>query len=144
MNQKNIVFVTRKAYFTAAHKLFNPNWSIQKNEEVFGKCANHNWHGHNFDLYVTIKGEPDSETGFVMDLKQLKKLIDLEIIQKFDHKNINTEVEMLKGKMASIENIIIAIWNTLSPLLPKEVLMHKLFLKETESNFCEYYGPEVS
>lgn len=140
---KPVVFVTRKAQFNAAHKLYNPNWSEEKNNEVFGKCANKNWHGHNFDLYVTIKGRPHQDTGFVMDLKKLKTLIEENVIEKLDHKNLNLDVEMLKGEFPSIENIVIAIWNVLTPLLPENAKLHQLRLWETERNYVDYYGPDI-
>ena len=138
-----MVHVTRVESFNAAHKLWNENWSEEKNHEVFGKCANKNWHGHNFDLYVTIKGRPHEDTGFVMDLKKLKILIEENVVEKLDHKNLNLDVEMLKGEFPSIENIIIAIWNVLSPLLPENAKLHQLRLWETERNYVDYYGPDI-
>jgi 6-pyruvoyltetrahydropterin/6-carboxytetrahydropterin synthase len=135
----NLLFITRKEHFNAAHKLFNPNWTDEKNEAVFGKCANKNWHGHNFDLYVTIKGYPDPDTGFVMDLKVLKKVIHTQVIEPLDHKNINEDVEFMKGKMASIENLAVAIWKQIAPELVNCEL-HCIKLYETESNYVEYYG----
>ena len=112
-----MIYVTRKLHFNAAHKLYNPNWSEEKNIEVFGKCANSNWHGHNFDLYVTVKGTPNPETGFVIDLKVLKDLVEEKIISKIDHRNINLDVDFMAGQMASIENLAIAIWNELNPFI---------------------------
>ena len=104
MNEiKGLVYVTRKLHFNAAHKLHNPNWSEEKNTEVFGKCANSNWHGHNFDLYITVKGIPNPETGFVINLKKLKELVEEKVINKIDHRNINLDVDFMVGKMASIE-----------------------------------------
>lgn len=136
-----VIFVTRKAHFNAAHKLFNPKWSVEENEAVFGKCANSNWHGHNFDLYITIKGRPSEDTGFVMDLKKLKVLIENEVIVHLDHKNLNKDVPFLKYILPSVENISIAIWNILDHQLPEGVKLHKVLLYETERNFVEYYGP---
>src|SRR3954453_3745989 len=95
-NFPGMVFLTRIEHFNAAHKLYNPLWSRERNEEVFGACANENWHGHNYDLYVTIKGEVDAETGFLMDVKKLKMLINEHVITKLDHKNLNLDVEFLK------------------------------------------------
>ncbi|MEX0635581.1 MAG: 6-carboxytetrahydropterin synthase, partial [Ferruginibacter sp.] len=103
-----MVYITRIEHFNAAHKLYNPNWSKEKNVEVFGKCANENWHGHNFELYVTIKGVPDVETGFVFDVKKLSIIIKAQVIEKLDHKNLNEDVDFMKGKLCSIENLIIA------------------------------------
>lgn len=141
--QNPVVFVTRKAHFNAAHKLYNPKWSREENEQLFGKCANHHWHGHNFDLYVTIKGRPNEDTGFVMDLKQLKIVIENEVVNHLDHKNLNTDVPFLANIMPSVENVAIAIWNRLIPHLPQNVKLHKVLLYETERNFVEYYGPET-
>ena len=93
-----MIYLTRLEHFNAAHKLYNAKWSREQNEEVFGVCANENWHGHNFDLYVTVKGEPNPDTGFVMDVKKLKLLIKEHVIKKVDHKNLNLDVDFLQGK----------------------------------------------
>jgi 6-pyruvoyltetrahydropterin/6-carboxytetrahydropterin synthase len=138
-----MVYVNRKEHFNAAHKLFNPNWSKEKNEEIFGPCANENWHGHNFELIVTVKGVPDPGTGFVVDLKKLSILIKEEVIYKVDHKNLNMDVPFLEGKMASCEIIIFEFWKILAPkiaLLQKGAVLHKLTLYETPRNYVEYYG----
>jgi 6-pyruvoyltetrahydropterin/6-carboxytetrahydropterin synthase len=138
-----MVYISRKEHFNAAHKLYNPNWSPQKNAEVFGPCANANWHGHNFELIVTVKGKPDPDTGFVMDLKDLSTLIKELVIDKVDHKNLNLDVEFMYGKMASCEIFIIEIWNILAPAIQKaapSASLHKLKLYETPRNFVEYYG----
>jgi 6-pyruvoyltetrahydropterin/6-carboxytetrahydropterin synthase len=139
MRQK-ITYITRKEHFNAAHKLCNPKWSDEKNNEVFGKCANANWHGHNFDLYVTVKGIANPETGFVVDLKKLKTIIRENIIQKLDHKNLNLDVPFLEGIMPSIENLIVIIWERLEPKLPAGCTLHKITLYETPNNFVEYFG----
>jgi len=136
-----MIYLTRKEHFNAAHKLWNPNWSEAKNLEVFGKCANHNWHGHNFDLYVTVKGKPDPETGFVMDLKKMSTIIQEHVIEKLDHKNLNVDVDFMLNKMASTENLAMAIWEILAPLLQNATChLHCIKLYETERNFVEYYG----
>jgi len=135
-----MVYLTRVEHFNAAHKLYNPNWSKEKNEEIFEGCANENWHGHNFDLYVTVKGEVNPETGFVMNLKDLSKLVKEHIIQKLDHKNLNLDVDFMQGKMASAEVLIVEIWNHLEPYLPEGVQMHALKLYETHKSFVEYFG----
>ena len=135
-----MVYLTRLEHFNAAHKLYNPAWSEEKNNEIFGKCANKFWHGHNFDLYVTIKGSPNPETGFVMDLKQLKYILNEHIIDKLDHKNINEDVDFMKGQLASIENLIVAIWNQILPHLDANCILHCIKLVETENNYVEYYG----
>jgi 6-pyruvoyltetrahydropterin/6-carboxytetrahydropterin synthase len=135
-----MLYITRIEHFNAAHKLFNPNWTREKNEEVFGKCANENWHGHNFELYVTIKGLPDKETGFVYDVKKLSIIIKEYVIDKLDHKNLNEDVPFMKGKLCSIENLVIAIWEQLAPNLPGEIQLHSLKLYETPRIFVEYFG----
>lgn len=135
-----MVYITRIEHFNAAHKLFNPGWSKEKNEEVFGKCANENWHGHNFELYVTIKGMPDPETGFVFDVKKLSIIIKDRVIEKLDHKNLNEDVDFMKGQICSIENLVIAIWNQLITHLPATIQLHSLKLYETPRIFTEYFG----
>ncbi len=135
-----MVYITRTEHFNAAHKLFNPNWSREKNEEVFGKCANENWHGHNFELHVTIKGQPDPDTGFVYDVKKLSTIINTHVIEKLDHKNLNLDVDFMAGKMCSIENLVIAIWNQLAPHMPAGVQLHSLKLWETQKIYTEYFG----
>ena len=135
-----MVYITRLEHFNAAHKLFNPAWSKEKNEEIFGKCANENWHGHNFELYVTIKGEPNPDTGFVFDAKKLSNIVKEHVIDKLDHKNLNVDVDFMSGKLCSIENLIIGIWNQLLPNLPNEVQLHGLKIYETPRIFVEYFG----
>ena len=135
------VYITRRETFNAAHKLWRPEWSDEKNQEVFGKCSNHNWHGHNFQLYITVKGVPHPETGFVMNLKVLSVLIREHIIEALDHKNLNLDVPFLIGIMASTENMAIANWDILDPLVQQHGgEMAKIKLIETENNFVEYYG----
>ena len=135
-----MVYVSRKEHFNAAHRLYNPNWTEEKNQEVFGPCSNINWHGHNFELYVTIKGEPDQSTGFVFDVKKLSIIVKEHVIEKLDHKNLNVDVDFMKGKLCSIENLVIGIWNELNPQLPAGVQLHCLKLYETPRIFVEYYG----
>ena len=135
-----MVYITRIEHFNAAHKLYNPSWTREQNEAVFGKCANENWHGHNFELYVTIKGKPNPDTGFVYDVKRLSKIINDRVIEKLDHKNLNEDVDFMAGKMCSIENLVIAIWGQLAPHLPVEINLHCLKLYETPRIFVEYYG----
>jgi 6-pyruvoyltetrahydropterin/6-carboxytetrahydropterin synthase len=135
-----MVYLTRIEHFNAAHKLYNPGWSKEKNEEVFGKCANENWHGHNFELYVTIKGEPDLETGFVFDAKKLGAIVKERIVEKLDHRNLNVDVDFMQGKLCSIENLVAGIWNELEPHLPAAIKLHCLKLVETAKIYVEYYG----
>ena len=138
-----MLYISRKEHFNAAHKLYNPNWSKEKNVEVFGACANENWHGHNFDLIVTVKGTPDPDTGFVVDLKKLSTLIRESVIEKVDHKNLNTDVDFMQGKLCSCENLIIEFWRILDAGLPSITnygKLHSLRLYETPRNYVEYYG----
>ena len=135
-----MVYITRIEYFNAAHRLFNPAWSYEQNEAVFGKCANENWHGHNFELYVTIKGHPNPDTGLVYDVKRLSMIVKEHVIDKLDHKNLNVDVDFMTGKLCSIENLVVAIWEQLKPHLPKEVQLHSLKLYETPRIFVEYFG----
>lgn len=135
-----MVYITRIEHFNAAHKLYNPVWSREKNDEVFGKCANENWHGHNFELYVTVKGEPDAETGFVYDAKKLSLIIKENVLEKLDHKNLNVDVDFMRDKICSIENLITAIWHQLVPHMPSAVKLHSLKLYETPRIFVEYFG----
>jgi 6-pyruvoyltetrahydropterin/6-carboxytetrahydropterin synthase len=138
-----MVYVSRKEHFNAAHKLYNPEWSREKNIEVFGPCANENWHGHNFELIVTIKGRPDPETGFVVDLKKLSTLIRDEVVEKLDHKNLNIDVDFMQGKLASCEVLIIEIWKILDAKLSSITRfgkMHGIRLYETPRNYVEYFG----
>ena len=138
-----MVYVSRKEHFNAAHKLYNSSWSASKNEEVFGACANENWHGHNFELTVTVAGNPDSKTGFVVDLLKLGKLIRAEIVERVDHKNINLDVDFMEGKMPTIEVLIMEFWKILEPKVVEitpDGKLHKLLLTETNKQFAEYFG----
>ena len=132
-------YITRKEHFNAAHRLYVDKWTEEKNFEVFGKCANKNWHGHNFTLFVTVKGTPDPDTGFIVDLKDLSTLIQEKVIDKLDHNNLNMDVDFLKGIMPSIENIVMAIWQQLDPYIQGGKL-HRIKLIETENNYVEYFG----
>ena len=135
-----MIYLTRVENFNAAHKLSNPAWSKEKNEEVFGKCANENWHGHNYELHVTIKGNPDPETGFVFNAKTLGVIIRDSVIEKIDHRNLNMDVDFMAGKFTSAENLSIAIWDQLAKHLPTEVQLHCIKLYETPRIYVEYYG----
>lgn len=136
-----MIYVTRKEHFNAAHKLYREDWSQEKNDEVFGRCANANWHGHNYDLFVTVKGEINHETGFVIDLKDLKSIVIKYVTDKLDHKNLNMDVDFMKGKMASTEILAIEIWKQLAPHIEERgAKLHCIKLYETASNFVEYFG----
>lgn len=138
-DKQKIVYITRRERFNAAHKLHNPKWTDQENEDFFGKCSNKYYHGHNFELFVTIKGIANPETGMVMDLKQLKAMIKNEIVEKIDHRNLNEDVDFMKGILPSIENMIVEIWNILESKIQNGKL-HYIKLVETENNYVEYYG----
>ena len=133
------VYITRKASFAAAHRLYQPAWSEEKNKAVFGACANPNGHGHNFTLYVTVRGEPDPQTGFLIDLKVLKQIIQREIIEPLDHRNLNVDVPFLKGVMPTIENLAQVIWERIAPQL-ENCQLYRIQLYETEHNLVDYYG----
>ena len=135
-----MIFITRRETFNAAHQLYNLEWSKEKNLEVFGLCSN--IHGHNWELFVTIKGEICEETGFVMDLKELSKIVKQEIVNKVDHAFLNTDVEFLKGKLPSTEVFAVEIWKILQPIIPNYCIgqLHSIKLVETANHFVEYYG----
>ncbi|HYH15742.1 MAG TPA: 6-carboxytetrahydropterin synthase [Flavisolibacter sp.] len=135
-----MVYLTRVEHFNAAHKLYNPAWSKEKNEDVFGKCANENWHGHNYELFVTVKGKPHPDTGFVMDVKRLSLLIKDQVIEKVDHRNLNMDVDFLEGQFCSTENLAIGIWKQLAKHLPEGVQLHCIKLYETPRIYVEYFG----
>jgi 6-pyruvoyltetrahydropterin/6-carboxytetrahydropterin synthase len=136
-----MIYLTRRERFCAAHRMFKKEWSDKENARVFGKCSNPNWHGHNYIMWVTIKGEPSAEHGFVMNINILKQIILDNIISKIDHKNINMEVDFMKDKIATTENLAISIWDELSPHIVKEgALLHCIKIEETENNSIEYYG----
>ena len=135
-----MVYLTRAEHFNAAHKLYNPSWSKEKNDEVFGKCANDNWHGHNYEMFVTVKGNPDPDTGFLIDAKNLSGIINRFVIDKLDHRNLNLDVDFMHGKMCSSENLVTEIWNQLQPNLPANVQLHCIKLYETPRIYVEYFG----
>lgn len=136
-----IAYITRRERFNAAHRLHNPELSDEENLRVYGKCSHPNWHGHNFDLFVTIKGEVDKKIGFVANLNNISKLIKELIIEKLDHRNINLDVDFMKGKIASTENLAIAIWDELkNPIEMLDVKLHCIKIQETENNWVEYFG----
>jgi 6-pyruvoyltetrahydropterin/6-carboxytetrahydropterin synthase len=131
------VKVSRKEHFNAAHRLFNPKWSAEKNLEVFGKCSNPNYHGHNYDVIVSVIGEPDPATGYVFDMKILSDLVHEYVVNKFDHKNLNLDTEYFKNLNPTAENIAVVIYEILRDKID-ESLDLKITLYETERNFVEY------
>ena len=135
-----MVFLTRIEHFNAAHKLYNPGWSKEKNIEEFGKCANENWHGHNYELHVTVKGEVNVDTGFVINAQILGRMVKQYVIEELDHKNLNLDVDFMKDKLCSAENLAIAVWQQLKIHLPEGVNLHSVKLYETPKIFVEYLG----
>jgi len=136
-----MIYLTRRERFSAAHRMYRKEWSDEMNLEVFGKCSNPNWHGHNYVLFVTIKGTPSEEHGFVLNINILKQIIKEKIIDKIDHKNLNLEVSFMQGKITTTENLAIAIWDELKPAIDKEgAILHCVKIDETENNSIEYYG----
>jgi len=136
-----MIYITRRERFNAAHRLFRAEYSDEKNLKIFGKCSNPNWHGHNYELFVTVKGEVNPKTGFLINLKALSKIIREEVIEKIDHKNINIEVDFMKNRMASTENLTIGIWKQLEKEVSGlNVTLHCVKIYESENNFVEYFG----
>ena len=138
-----MVYVTRKAHFSASHRLYNPNFTDQQNEEIFDKCNNLNGHGHNYTVEVTVKGLPDPETGYVIDLKKLAGILDEHILSKVDHKHLNIDVEFLHGIIPTAENLAIAFWQILQPQIYAGEL-HAIKVFESDNNFVEYFGEPVA
>lgn len=134
-----MLYITKITNFSASHRLFNPNLSDEENEKLFDKCNNKNGHGHNYKLEITICGEVNPVSGYVIDLKLLKNIIEEEIIEKVDHTNLNLDVDFLKGTIPSVENLVIAFWKVLENKLPSGKL-YKIKLFETENSYVEYYG----
>jgi len=136
-----MIFITRRETFNAAHRLFRPEWDDDKNLQVFGKCSNPNWHGHNYVLYVTVKGDVDPETGFLINLKDLSKILNENVVEKLDHKNMNLEVDFMENRMSSTENLAIGIWEQIEkPIRDLGAVLHCVKVYETEKNYVEYFG----
>lgn len=135
----NTIYITRRETFAAAHRLFKPELSDEENFKLFGKCSNPNWHGHNYTLEVVVAGEVNKDTGFVMDLQELKEIVKKNIIEKVDHKNLNLDTKFMKGIIPTSENIVLAIWNELNEKISKGKL-YSVKLYETENNYFEYKG----
>jgi 6-pyruvoyltetrahydropterin/6-carboxytetrahydropterin synthase len=134
------VKVTRRVHFCAAHRLGRPDWSDEENARVFGDCANPNWHGHNYELDVTVAGPIDEETGFVYDLKALRELLEETVLADLDHRNLNLDVVWMQGVNPTTENLVVAIWNQLAGRLPPPASLVRLVLWETPRNYVEYSG----
>ena len=135
-----VVRATRRVHFSAAHRLYRPDWSDEQNRDVFGDCSNPNWHGHNYELYVTVEGPIDPETGFVMDLKDLKDVLEERVVADVDHRNLNLEVPWLDGLNPTTENLVVAIWHRIVDELPDGVRLARVVLEETPRNSVEYTG----
>lgn len=140
-----IVYVTRRENFNAAHRMYREEWSAEKNEQVFGRCANPNWHGHNYSVFVTVKGKIAYETGYLIDLKVLKVIIQEHVIEMLDHKNLNLDVDFMSGKMATTELLCVEIFNQLKKPIEEHagVFLHAVKLQETENNVAEYFGEQA-
>ena len=134
------VRVTRRLHFSAAHKLGREDWSPERNQEIFGLCASPNWHGHNYELDVTVEGEIDEATGFVYDLKQLRGLVEQRVVDDVDHRNLNVDVDWLSGVNPTTENLAVAIWKRIADGLPADVQLVRVGLWETPRNYVEYDG----
>lgn len=140
-NFKQMVFLTRVEHFNAAHRLYNDKWSEEQNRDVFGKCSNANWHGHNYELHVTIKGNPNPDTGFIFNAKTLGDLIKDVITERVDHRNLNLDVDFMKDKFTSAENFAVAIWEQLAPHIEENgAELHCIKLYETPRIYVEYFG----
>ncbi|TND04531.1 MAG: 6-pyruvoyl tetrahydrobiopterin synthase [Bacteroidetes bacterium] len=136
-----MIHITRRERFNAAHRLFRSDWSEEKNNEIFGGCANPNWHGHNYELFVTVKGNVNPELGYVINLKDLSGIIRTYITNRLDHRNLNVDVDFLRDVMTSTENVAIAIWRQLDPhIRALGCSLHCVKLVETENNYVEYFG----
>ena len=135
------VFITRQVHFNSAHRLYNPSKSLAWNRKQYGLCTNPHWHGHNYVLEVTVRGEPDPVTGYIVDLGELKRILHRAVVDKCDHRNLNDEVGFLRGVIPSTENLVIAFWRQIEPLLPAPAVLHCVRLYETPRNFAEFFGP---
>lgn len=140
-----VVTITRQVHFNSAHRLYNPSKSLAWNRKQYGLCTNPHWHGHNYVLEVSIRGRPDPETGYIMDLAELKRILHEAVVDKCDHRNLNDEVDFLRGIIPSTENLVIAFWNEIEPRLAhvRHGKLHRVRLYETPRNYAEYFGPEA-
>lgn len=141
--QKGSVVITRQVHFNSAHRLHNPTKSQAWNKAQYGLCTNPYWHGHNYVLEVSVKGEPDPVTGYLIDLGELKQILNTAVVDKVDHRNLNEEVPFLKGIIPSTENLVIVFWKQIEPYI-KHGQLHCVRLYETPRNYAEFFGPEVS
>ncbi len=138
-----MIYLTRRYDFSASHRLYNPDFSDEKNWAVFGKCNNPNGHGHNYELEITVKGQPDPRTGLIIDLAEFNQQVNSRIIDLLDHKDLNRDVSFMADQIPTSENIVIAIWNELVPYIPAPATLHKLRLMESRNNYAEYQGASL-
>lgn len=139
---RGVVTITRQVHFNSAHRLYNPTKSLAWNQARYGLCTNPHWHGHNYVLEVSLRGEPDPVTGYIVDLGELKRLLHGVIVDKCDHRNLNDEVDFLRGIIPSTENLVIAFWHEIAPHIPAPARLHCVRLYETPRNFAEFFGPD--
>ncbi len=139
---KGTVYITRQVHFNSAHRLHNPSKSQAWNVKQYGLCTNPHWHGHNYVMEVTVAGEPDADTGYIMDLSELKRIVHAAVVDRCDHRNLNTDVEFLRGIIPSTENLTIAFWAEIEKLLPANARLYRVRLYETPRNYAEYLGPQ--
>ncbi len=137
-----VVTITRQVHFNSAHRLHNPTKSQAWNKKQYGLCTNPHWHGHNYVLEVSLRGRPDPDTGYIMDLGELKRILHEAVVDKCDHRNLNDEVDFLRGIIPSTENLVIAFWHEIEPRIPRGKL-HRVRLYETPRNYAEYFGPQA-
>lgn len=137
------VYITRQVHFNSAHRLYNPTKSQAWNTKQYGLCTNPHWHGHNYVLEVTLKGTPSPETGYIIDLGELKRILHKAVVDKCDHRNLNDEVDFLRGIIPSTENLVIAFWQQIEPHIPVPAQLHCVRLYETPRNYAEYFGPNA-
>jgi 6-pyruvoyltetrahydropterin/6-carboxytetrahydropterin synthase len=136
-----MIYLTRRERFSAAHRMYRPGLSDEENKRIYGKCSNPMWHGHNYVLKVTVKGEADPETGYFMNATRLKEIMTEKVVIKLDHRNMNLETDFMLGKVATTENLAMAIWGELEePLAAEGAILHCVRVEETENNYVEYYG----
>lgn len=138
--QTGVVYITRQVHFNSAHRLYNPTKSLAWNQKQYGLCTNPHWHGHNYVLEVTLKGEPDPVTGYIIDLAELKRILHVAVVDQCDHRNLNDEVPFLRGIIPSTENLVIAFWRQIAPHI-KAGSLHCVRLYETPRNYAEFFGP---
>lgn len=140
---RGTVYITRQVHFNSAHRLFNPTKSQAWNEQQYGLCTNPHWHGHNYVLEVTVSGQPDADTGYIIDLAELKRILHRAVVDPCDHRNLNTDVAFLQGIIPSTENLVIAFWDQIAPLLPPAAKLYRVRLYETPRNYAEFFGPDA-